>query len=208
MPSRPRFRLGCFGALLLGVLAVLFITAIFTPWAFHIDGQFTPAFWSGYGKLRTQAGDEYPLFINIFPDFRHGMSRLRLNGQRPTAGIGGRGWLCSAPGVTQRLDLSGTIFGAYLSTDGNQMAFRLLDWRRPFQINYQHQRYFDLYGRWRGPDLVMQDDGGWERGFHPGPHNQKDRASVTFARGNYSDFKSACSTASIPEKARIPPPRD
>ena len=79
------------------------------------------------------------------------------------------GWLCSAQGVVQRLDLTGDIYGTYLNTDGNQTGIRLLDARHPFRINAQNQRYVDLYGRWHGPELVLQDDGGWERGFHPEP---------------------------------------
>jgi hypothetical protein len=163
--------------------------------------------WEGSGTLRTTAGDQYPLFIFFFPNFRS-MSHLRLNGQRPTSGLQGSGWLCSAQGVIQRLDLTGDIYGAYLNTDGNQMAFRLLDARRPFRINAQNRRYADFVGRWHGGELAMQDDGGWERGFHPDPHDPKARASVTFTWGSYSDFKSVCNAAVIPEKARIAPPRD
>ena len=163
--------------------------------------------WWGIGKLRTQAGDEYPLFVYFFPRFR-GMSRLRLNGQRPTNALGGQGWLCSAPGVTQRLDLSGDIYGAYLNTGGNQMAIRLLDARQPFRLNLPNRRYVDLYGRWSGPELVMHDSGSWGRNFQPGAHNAKERADVTFTRGSYSDFKNLCNAAAIPEKSRIPPPRN
>jgi len=206
VPFRLLPRLGCFGALVLALLVPLVLTAILAPWAYHIGGRWTPAFWWGYGKLRTQSGDEYPLFVYFFPRFG-GMTRLRLNGQRPTSALGGMGWLCSAQGVTQRLDLSGDIYGTYLNTDGNQMGFRLLDARRPFRINPQKRRYFDLYGRWHGPQLIMQDNGGWERGFHPDPHNPKERANVTFTWGSYSDFKNLCNATVIREKALIPPPR-
>jgi hypothetical protein len=163
--------------------------------------------WWGFGKLRTTAGDEYPLFIYFFPNVRT-TSHLRLNGQRPTSGLSGMGWLCSAQGVTQRLDLTGDIYGTYLNTDGNQMEIRLLDARRPFHINPQNRRYFDLLGRWRGGELVMQDNGGWERGFHPDPHDPKERAAVTFTWGSYSDFTNLCNATAIPEKARIAPPRE
>jgi hypothetical protein len=207
MPSRPWQRLGCFGALVFGLVLVLALTALLAPWAYHIGGRWTPAMWWGFGKLRTTAGDEYPLFIYFFPNVRT-TSRLRLNGQRPTSGLSGSGWLCSAQGVTQRLDLSGDIYGAYLNTDGNQMEIRLLDARRPFRVNPQSRRYVDLLGRWHGGELVMQDNGGWERGFHPDPHDPKERAAVTFTWGSYSDFKNLCDATAIPEKARIAPPRD
>lgn len=122
------------------------------------------------------------------------------------SGLRGMGWLCSAHGVVQRLDLTGDIYGAYLNTDGNQMGIRLLDARHPFRINAQNQRYVDLYGRWHGPELVLQDDGGWERSFHPEPNHSNERASITFTWGSYSDFKSLCNSTAIPEKARIAPP--
>jgi hypothetical protein len=207
MPFRPLRRLGCLGGLVLGVVVVLLVTALLAPWAFHIGGRWTPGFWQGIGTLRTESGDAYPLYIYFYPNFRS-MTRLRLNGQRPTSGLRGMGWLCSAQGVMQRLDLSGDIYGTYFNTDGNQTAFRLLDYRHPFRINPQSRRYFDLTGRWHGPELVMQDDGGWERGFHSDPHNPKERAKVTFTWGSYGDFKKSCDAAAIPEKARIPPPRN
>jgi hypothetical protein len=188
------------------LVVVLAITALLNPWAFHIGGRWTPGTWWGFGNLRTKAGDEYPLFIYFFPSPRGG-SRLRLNGQRPTSGLRGMGWLCSAQGVTQRLDLSGTIYGTYWNTDGSQMAIRLLDARHPFRINPQRQRYVDLSGTWQGPELVMHDNGGWERGFHPDPHDPKERATVTFTWGSYQDFKASCNAASILQRAQIAPPR-
>jgi hypothetical protein len=207
MAFRPLRGLGCFGLLVLGPVFFLLVIAVLAPWAYRIGGRWTPASWWGFGTLRTESGDAYPIYICFYPNFR-GMSRLRLNGQRPTNALRGTGWLCSAQGVTQRLDLSGDIYGTYLNTDGNQVGIRLLDARHYFQINPQRRRYFDLYGRWHGPELVMEDSGGWERGFHPDPHNPKERAKVTFTRGSYGDFKKLCDATAIPEKARIPPPRD
>ena len=207
MAIRALRRLGCLGGLVFGVVVVLLVTAVLAPWSFHIGGRWTLASWQGVGTLRTEAGDAYPVYIYFYPNFRS-MSRLRLNGQRPTSGLRGNGWLCSAQGVTQKLDLSGTIYGTYLNTDGNQMGMRLLDARHYFRINAQQRRYFDLYGRWHGAELAMEDDGGWERGFHPDPHNPKERAKVTFSWGSYGDFKKMCDAAAIPESARIAAPRD
>src|SRR5579864_1596972 len=207
MAFRPLPRLGCSGALVFAFVFVLLVTAVLAPWAFRIGERWTPGFWQGVGTLRTDSGDAYPLYIYFYPNFRS-MSRLQLNGQRPTNGLRGTGWLCSAQGEKQLLDLSGTIYGTYLNTDGNQMGFRLLDYRQPFRINPQVRRYFDLYGRWHGPELVMEDTGGWERNFHPNSPNSKERAKVTFTWGSYWDFKKLCDTTAIPEKARIPPPRD
>ena len=205
MASKPWHRLGCFSALILAALMFTLILAALAPWAFRIDGQWTLASWGGLGTLRTRGGLEYPLYIFLYPD-PQSTSHLRLNGVRPSIGLHGSAWLCIAQGVTERMDLTGDIYGAYLSTDGKQMAFRLLDARRAFRINKQERRYVDFVGRWHGPELVMQDDGGWERGFHPDPHNPNERASVTFTRGSYSDLNEMCAAARIPEKARIAPP--
>ena len=204
MPSRPRFRVGCLGSLLLLILIVPAMTALLAPWAYHVGERWTPGMWWGYGTLQTKGGDKYPLFIYFFPNFRS-MTRLRLNGQRPVSGLAGGAWLCSAQGVTQHMDLSGDLYGNFTTTEGDQVGLRLLDWRQPFRINPQKRRYFDLWGRWYGGELAMQDDGGWERGFHPDPHDPKERASVTFTWGSYSDFTNVCKTAVIPAKARIPP---
>ncbi len=186
-------------------MVVLVVTILLAPWSFRIGGRWTPASWWGFGTLRTTAGDEYPLYIYFTPDFGS-MTHLRQNGQRPVSGLQGTGWLCSEQGVIQRLDLSGDIYGSRLNSDGDQMDFRLLDRRRYFRINPQNRRYFDLYGSWHGSELVMQDDGGWERGFRLGPHDPKARASIIFASGSYADFKRLCNTALIPAKSRIPPP--
>ncbi len=207
MAIRPARRLGCFGFLVIGPVVFFLLIALLAPWAFRIDGRWTPAYWEGVGVLQTESGDAYPLYVYFYPAFR-GTSRLRLNGQRATNALRGNGWMCSAQGVTQRMDLSGDIYGTYLNTDGNQTGFTLLDARRAFQINPQHQRDFALLGRWHGPELVMQDDGSWERVFHPGPHNAQKRAKVTFTRGSYAEFKKMCDAAVIPEKERIPLPRE
>jgi len=189
------------------VLIFPVLTALLAPWAYHAGGRWTPGMWWGYGTLRTTAGDEYPLFIYFFPNFRS-MTRLRLNGQRPISGLQGAAWLCSAQGITQRMDLTGDMYGNFLTTENDQMGLRLLDWRRSFRINPQNRRYFDLYGRWHGGELAMQDDGGWERGFHPAPHDPKGRASITFTSGSYYEFRNLCRATVIPEKARIPPPQN
>src|SRR5581483_8079485 len=75
MPTRPRQRAGCLGALLrlMGVgvfgVAVLYgVVAIIAPWAFHIGGRSTPFLtWHGYGQLLTKGGMEYPLYISLYP---------------------------------------------------------------------------------------------------------------------------------------------
>ena len=55
------------------------------------------------------------------------------------------------------MDVSGTMYGGYTSSDNSLFGFRLLEWRKPFSINYQNRGYFDLAGMWHGADLVMTD---------------------------------------------------
>lgn len=207
MAARPTGKLGCFGGLVLVCVVFFLMFALVAPWSFHIGGRWTLGFWQGIGTLQTESGNAYPLYVYFYPGFR-GMSHLRLNGQRPTNSLRGMGYLCSAQSVIQQMNLTGDIYGTYLNMDGNQTGFRLLDWWKPFRINYQNRRYFDLRGKWQGAELVMQDDGAWERNFQHDPHHSKVDAKVTFTWGSYGDFKKLCDATVIPEKAQIPQPRD
>jgi len=151
------------GALLFGVVIVYAVAAITSPWSFHIGGRLTPFLtWSGYGQLVTKNGT-YPLYISFFP-YPH-FSRLKLDGLRPTGGLWGHGWLCTAPGSIERLRLYGTIFDGWSSTEGSLMEFRL---NEPKVIDMGQRRgYFDIYGRWQGQELVMNDRNRYSGTFAP-----------------------------------------
>jgi hypothetical protein len=177
--------------LLLVVGAVLYAGLVaLAPWSVHIGGRWTPLFtWEGSGKLLTKDGTDYPLYVSFYPS--SSFSRLHMDGQRPTGGLQGSAWLCTSRGVTQRLQLSGTIYGGWRSTEGSLMAFRLLE---PKIIDVgQGQGFFDLAGRWRGPELVMDDRGSVGERFRSGV--KIEHASVTLDWGSYSDFKDACARA-------------
>ncbi len=186
--------LGCLAQLflvsVLGVVLVYGVVVVTAPWAFHIGGRWTPLLmWRGTGKLLTKDGIEYPIYIYFYPSSH--FSHLRRESLRPTGGLQGYGWLCTSPGVAQRLELSGTIYGGWRSTEGSLMAFRLLE-QKIFDIG-QRRGFFDLAGTWHGPELVMDDRG------NPGSQFQSglriDHASVTLVWGNYSDFKVVCASA-------------
>lgn len=182
--------LALLGILILGG-AVLYGLVVFTgPWALHIGGRWTPFLtWTGSGKLLTKGG-EYPLYVSFFPSSH--FSQLHMDGLRPTGGLQGSGWLCAAPGVTQRLELSGTIYGAWKTTDGSLMSFRLLE---PRIINVGQDRgFFDLIGKWNGPRLEMTDRGNPGHPFSSGL--RLEHASVTLDWISYSDFKTACEKTS------------
>src|SRR5215471_19268252 len=95
----------------------------------------------------------YPLYVVFYPSAH--FSRLHLDGLRPTGGLQGTGSLCTSRGVVEALKLSGTVYGGWSSTNDALMEFRLLE-IRVIDVG-QRQGYFDLYGRWRGTALVMDD---------------------------------------------------
>jgi hypothetical protein len=88
------------------------------------------------------------------------------------------------------MKLSGTIYGGWRSTEGSLMQFRLLD-SKIFDVG-QRQGFFDLYGYWHGPKLVMDDRGRVGGTFRSGL--RMDHASVTFDWSGYSDFRKACAS--------------
>ena len=177
------------------VVAVCYAAIIITsPWSLHIGGRATPFLtWHGSGRLVTKSGTEYPLYISFFPSSH--FSRLWLDGLRPTGGLQGSGYLCTAPGVSERLTLSGTIYGGWRSTENSLMSFRLLEIR---VINLGQKRgFFDLYGTWHGSTLVMDDRARVGGQFNSGMRIE--HASVSFDWGSYSDFKAACAnTTKLP----------
>ncbi|MHB8524735.1 MAG: hypothetical protein ACYDD2_01060 [Candidatus Acidiferrales bacterium] len=194
-----RARRGCltklFSLLLVGILGVALLyglVGITAPWSFHIGGRWTPLLtWHGYGELFTKNGTKYPLYINFYPSSH--FSKLHLEGLRPTGGLQGSGWLCTSPGVTQYLDLSGTIYGGWRSTEGSLMAFRLLEWytaRDRLLGTTTGRGFFDLTGRWQGPKLVMDEGGDVPDTFRSGLRIE--HASVAFDWGSFAEFKAAC----------------
>lgn len=188
-----RRRRGCLGGLfrllLVGVFGLAVLYGVI-PWSFHIGGRWTPWLtWHGYGELLTKGGVRYPLYVSLFPSSH--FSPLHLQGLRPTGGLQGSAWLCTAPGVTQRLTLSGTVYGGWRSTDGSLFTFRLVE---PRIINVgQAQGFFDLTGRWQGPKLVMDDEGHVPDTFRSGLRIE--HASVTLDWGAYSEFQELCASA-------------
>lgn len=195
-PRMPKVRgpLATFFLLLVLGAGLYAVVVALNPWSLHIGGRWTPLLtWQGSGKLLTKDGIEYPLFVQFYPSSH--FSRLHSDGQRPTGGLQGSAWLCTSRSVTQRLDLSGTIYGGWRSTEGSLMAFRLLE---PKIIDVgQRQGFFDLAGRWHGPELVMDDRAGTGSPFRSGLRIE--RASVALEWGSYSDFKAVCaSTTNYP----------
>lgn len=186
---RPGKKRGClaslFGLAILSAAVVYLTAAITAPWAFHIGGEWTPLLhWTGVGDLATKSGT-YPLYVMLRPG--GGASRLKLDGLRPSGGMAGSASLCRA-GQLQYLKLEGTIYGGWRSTEGSVMAFRLLELKL-VDVG-QGQGFFDLYGKWDGPELVMSDRGELGSRFRSGL--KIEQASVRLRRGSYGEFESMC----------------
>lgn len=167
------------------------VAALTSPWAFHIGGRSTPfLFWSGAGTLVTKSGT-YPIYLSFHPSSH--FSRLRMDGLRPTGGVTGTGALCTSRGVTQYLRLTGTMYNGWSSTEGSLLSISLFD---PRIINIsQRQGYFNLYGRWQGPELVMDDRGGSGKAFPSGL--KIEHASVNLGWTGYWSFKNVCANATV-----------
>jgi hypothetical protein len=187
---------GCLVKLvLLGVAAAAFfwvVAVLMNPWALHIGGRATPLlFWHGSGSVRSKDGKTYPLYVTFFPGRpQKGHLITHREGKRVNADLRGTGWLCLSPGQVERLDLSGTMYGGYTDTANSLIDFRLLEWRKPFRINYQYRGFFDLAGTFQGPNLVMNRPN--EQGLQFKAGLFIDNATATFHWASYDEFESAC----------------
>ncbi len=179
---------------LFGIAACAFFWVLLValnPWALHIGGRSTPLlYWHGTGTVASKNGKTYPLYVSFWPrrPMRH--SGGRREGKIWSADLTGTGWLCIAPGSVERMDLSGTMYGGYLSSDNSVFDFRFLEWQKPFRINYQNRGYFDVAGSWHGPLLVMDRTGEQGIKLNTGPFI--DNATVTLRWASYGEFETAC----------------
>ena len=181
--------------LLAGTAFVWVVTVALNPWALHIGGRSTPLlYWHGMGTVVSKDGKTHPLYVGFTPGRPQGFhGGGRREGKIVSAHLDGRGWLCLSPGTIERMDLSGTMYGGYASSDDSLMDFRLLEHRKPFAINPQRRGFFDLAGKWNGPDLVMNRPN--EQGI---PFNSGlfiDNATVTLRWASYEEFEAACREA-------------
>jgi len=190
---------GCLGNLvLLFVGAPAFMWAVvvaLNPWALHIGGRSTPLlYWHGSGTVASKDRKTYPLYVSFWPGRPQGFSGGgRREGKIVNAHLSGTGWLCIAPGNIERMDVSGTVYGGYTTAANSLFDFRLLEWRKPFTINYQHRGFFDMAGTWRGPDLVLNRPN--EQGIRLNSGPFIDSATATLRWSSYDDFETACRSA-------------
>jgi hypothetical protein len=204
-PVQTKPKPGCLGwltrivvLLILGSLAVLLIWAVFAPWSFFLGGSFHPlGMWQGWGRMHsTKAGGDYVLFVRMWPG----------RGSRVTGfpGVTGTAILCTPRNERFSLRLGGSILNKHvgLNTDGQPM--HLYMYYRPFWYNFTTERRpgIELYGKWQGSNLVMDDHSSLARAFLP--DSSVDRGSrknlpwmievvpIALAPGSQEEFNSAC----------------
>lgn len=186
---------GCLGKLILllvgGVVVTYLLFIALNPWALHIGGRSTPLlYWHGTGSVVAKGGKTYPVYVSFWPGEPRRHSGGRREGKIWSANLTGSGWLCIAPGSIERMEVSGSMYGGYSSDANSLLAFRLLEWRKPFAITYQDRGFFDLAGRWHNGELVMDHPG--EQG-HPFKSGMLiDNATLTLHYANYAEFEAAC----------------
>lgn len=186
---------GCVTKLVLLVAAVAGLAwlamVVLNPWAVRIGGRSTPLlYWHGTGNLVAKNGKSYPLYLTFFPDRpgRHGGGQRE--GKTWSANLRGRGWLCVAPGSPERMDVSGKMYGGYMSSADNLFAFRLLEGRKPMATGAGPRGFFDLAGMWHGPELVLDRPN--QQGVPLQSGMLIDNATVTLHWADYDEFEAAC----------------
>lgn len=186
---------GCLTKLVLlaaGAVVFAYIGMVaLNPWALHIGGRSTPLlYWQGAGTVLSKDGKTYPVFVRFWPDRPHRHNAGSREGKIKNADLTGTGWLCLAPGTIERMDVSGTMYGGYRSSDGALFSFRLLEWKKPFNFNYQRRGFFDMAGQFQGPNLALDRPNQQAIPFPSGTFI--DHATVTLDWASYAEFEAEC----------------
>ena len=140
---------------------------------------------------RVEGGKTYPLYVGFYPGRPQGFhGGGRREGKVVSAHLEGSGWLCIAPGTIEPMDVSGTMYGGYASSDDSLLDFRVLERRKAFAINPQRRGFFDVAGSWHGQELVLDRPG--EQGIPFKSGLLIDNATVTLRWASYEEFEAAC----------------
>jgi len=205
MSTTHKSKPGCFGCftrvlliLILGLVLVVAMTAVFSPWAFFLGGRFHPlAMWEGWGRMHSSTAGDYLLFMHMQVPARRG---------RRVSQIAGFATLCTPRG--ERFDL--TLHGDFeknigVSTDGKREYLYMSNHSglaRQYGFNTDTRPGFDLYGVWHNPNFVADDHGTLSRDFAPDgtlyPANarnhpaNKEVLQVTLHEGTQAEFDAEC----------------
>jgi hypothetical protein len=196
VPAPRKARHGCvvqvLGALVLGVVVLMGIMAVFTPWGFYMGGHFhiIPS-WTGWGQMHSKLAGDYAVLVTFSPKTGRHLGLTHVSGNAV---------ICTPRGEKFKLRLSGDIQNPH-GTDLQGMTAHL------YANNYSTfsgstAPSLDFRGRWNNPDLVLDDGGSLNRAFDPGgalvtnhhmrPYKQE-VVPLTLHEGSNSEFNAACS---------------
>jgi hypothetical protein len=197
-PFRRKSGPGCvvqvLATLVLGVVAIMGIMAVFTPWGFYMGGHFHiyPQ-WTGWGKMHSKIAGDYVLYVSISP------TTGGRGAYRAVPHVKGQGFICTPRGQTYSLRVGGD-FGKTSGTDlQGKTAYLYANNYSVFSSSTAPS--LEFHGKWNNPDLVLDDHGSLNRAFDPGgtlAANQHMRpymqevAPLTLHEGSRADFDAAC----------------
>lgn len=201
-PRKPR--VGCLGCLwqvglilALGCVLVIALTGLFYPWAFYLGGKFyILPYWQGWGKAHAKSGD-YVVWVQLEPTPRG--SRMI-----PHSNLTGTAYLCSPRGERFQMHLGGDMRPHLnLSTDGEAIHLYMDYWPAGYgTFISDHRPSLEFRGKWKNPDIVMDDHSSIARAFEPDGSVYRGHASnrpymteivpVIFRQDSRSDFDAAC----------------
>ena len=196
MRTRTGCLAGCLTKLVLwsavAVAAIYMFTIALNPWSLHIGARSTPFLnWHGSGTVIAKGGKSYPLYISFWPSRPQGFHGAgRREGKTVSAHLDGNAWVCTAPGQLRRLDLSGTMYGGYTSSDASLFDFRLIDYTKAFNMRRPNRGFFDLAGTFHGQQLVLDRPNA--QGIPFDNSLFLDNATATLDWSAYDDFVYSC----------------
>ncbi|MGA8041308.1 MAG: hypothetical protein WCA37_00760 [Terracidiphilus sp.] len=174
-----------------GLALVWLVLVALNPWALHIGGRQTPLlYWHGTGTVVAKDGRTYPLYMSFWPGRPKRRMGARREGKGWSADLTGTAWLCAVPGHPQRMQVNGTMYGGYTSTAEALLDFRVIEWRKPFAINYQNRGFFDVAGVFEGQELVLNRPNEQGIKLQTGPYI--DHATARLHWASYAEFEAAC----------------
>jgi hypothetical protein len=163
-PRKPR-RVGCLTSIVFlligGAIFYVVVQAVFSPWIYRVGGRFRlwPV-WEGVGVAHAASGN-YTFHIWFTP----APSRSRTT---VSTSVEGHGYLCTPRGERYALRVRGGTPGRiWLDMDGQ--PFRLRAYARSTFWGFSAQTYqpprLTFAGQWSGDELVMTDEGSFDRAF-------------------------------------------
>lgn len=191
---RKRRGCGCLSSITFAILLVLGMLLLLNPWSLHMGGRWTPALtWHGVGKLHSSTGATYGLLMELNPNLER---RGRGGGYGPPKNLEGTAKICTPQGGVYPMRVDGYL-RAWLDADQKPITFYLRSLNAA-----QPKLRIDLYGSWRGQELVLDDKGsmamsfaadGNAKGYLVGTNAPTEDTAGRLHYATESEFTSMCS---------------